>query len=173
LCKFFLPWPKFLFYCICWNACVLKTLPLCWILLVQNLSSFCCIVFLFITVAMCWLLSCLFLFFYLFFSLLCKCFLLLTHVLSFFLSIHWKIMMINLILLHLFWCLTKCFYFFCIIFGWCMHFMQHSLSFLHFVQMHISCVPSIKRSFWVEENKFLKKNCRHIQKTFILIPHIS
>jgi len=88
LCKVFLPWPNFPFYCICWSACVLKTLPLCWILLVQNVSSFCCIVFLFITVAMCWLLSCLFLFFYLFFPLLCKFLLLLTHVLSFFLYIH-------------------------------------------------------------------------------------
>ncbi len=36
-------------------------------MLVQNVSSFCCIVFLFITIAMCWLLSCLFLFFYHFF----------------------------------------------------------------------------------------------------------
>jgi len=40
---------------------------LCWILLVQNMSSFCCIVFLFIIVVMCSLLSCLFLFFYPFF----------------------------------------------------------------------------------------------------------
>jgi len=67
LCKFSLRWPNFLFYCICWSACVLKTLPLCWILLVQNMSSFCCIVFLFIIVVMCSLLSCLFLFFYPFF----------------------------------------------------------------------------------------------------------
>lgn len=45
--------------------------------------------------------------FILFFPLLCKCLLLLTHVLSFLLCIHRKIMMINLILLHLFWCLSN------------------------------------------------------------------
>ncbi len=53
---------------------------------------------------------CLFLFIYLFFPLLCKFLLLLTHVLSFFLSLHQKIMMINLTLLHLFWCLVDYFF---------------------------------------------------------------
>jgi hypothetical protein len=36
-------------------------------LLVQNVSSFCCIIFLFIIIAMCWLLFCLFLLFLLFY----------------------------------------------------------------------------------------------------------
>ncbi len=45
-----------------------------------------------------------------FLPLLCKCLLLLTHVLSCLLCIHWKWMMINLILLHLFWCLVKFFF---------------------------------------------------------------
>jgi hypothetical protein len=46
--------------------------------------------------------------------------------------------------------------FFCVVFCWCMHFVQHFLSLLHFVQMHIFRVPSIKKSFWVEENRFFK-----------------
>jgi hypothetical protein len=46
-------------------------------------------------------------FFIIFPPLLCKCLLLLTDVLSFFLCVNRKIMMINLILLHLFWCLVK------------------------------------------------------------------
>jgi hypothetical protein len=64
LCRFSLPLPNFFFYFIFWSACVLKTLPLFWIFLVQNVSSVCCIVFLFIPVVMCSRLSYLFLFFY-------------------------------------------------------------------------------------------------------------
>jgi len=116
LCKFSLLWPNFLFYCICWSACILKTLPLCWILLVENMSSFCCIVFLFIIVVMCWLIFCFFLiFFILLFPLLCMCLILLTHVLSF-----------SYIYIKRSWC------------------------------VHIFHVPSTKKRFWVEENRFFK-----------------
>jgi len=148
LCRFSLPWPNFLFYCIFGSACVLKTLPLCWILLVQNVSSFCCIVFLFIIVVMCWLLSCLFLFFYPFFPIVvqvsftidtCAFFSLMStledHDDQFYSSS--PILVFSQL-------------FFWVVFCWCMHFMQYYLSLLHFVQMHISCVPSIKKSFWME-----------------------
>jgi len=79
----------------------------CWC---KTCHHFVALYFLFIIVAMCRLLSYLFLFLFLFFPLLCKFLLLLTHVLSFFLSLHQKIMMINLTLLHLFWCLVDYFF---------------------------------------------------------------
>jgi len=172
LCRFLLPWPNFLFYCICWNACVLKTLPLCWILLVQNMSSFCCIVFLLITVAMCWFFSCLFLFFYFFLPLLCKFLLLLTHVLSFFLSIHQKIMKIMMITFILFHLLVFSHFF-------ALYFVDACIScnilYLYCILFKCTFLVSLplKEAFEWKKTSFWKHNWRHIHKTIITIPWIS
>jgi hypothetical protein len=118
---------------------------------------------------MCWLLFCLFLFFNPFVPIVVHVSFTIDTCVFFLLYIHQKIMMNNL-LLHLFWCLAN--YFFALYFvDACISCNTFYLYCILFKCTYFVSLP-LKKAFEWKKIGFLKHNWRHIHKTIILIPWI-